>query len=63
MFNLDDWLTRQDVLNYFKISKSTYRRWQTKAILKGIKKGNTTLYHISEIKHIVAGFKTDENTT
>ena len=62
MLDLNDWLTRKDVLKYFRISISTYRRWKVNKILKGIKKGNIILYHISTMKKILAGFKTDKTS-
>lgn len=59
MPDLNDWLVRKDILKYFRISISTYKRWRESKILKGIKKGNTILYHISEMEKVLASFKKD----
>ena len=51
--DLDNFFTRKDILNYFKIGISTYRRWRVRGYLVGIQKGWAYLYPKKEIEALV----------
>ena len=42
--NNEIWLTKEDVISYFKISKSTLMRWSKKGTIPSCKVGNMRMY-------------------
>lgn len=53
------YMTRDEILDYFKISNGTLQKWQTEGIdgfvLKNIKKGEKVFYYSDDVDRFMLG--------
>lgn len=53
------YMTRDEILEYFKISNGTLQKWQTEGIdgfvLKNIKKGEKVFYYSDDVDRFMLG--------